>query len=412
MVNRRRIAAGTAALLLLGGGYVAVCGLTPLPGLQVALDVADAQEFAVPSEGGQELVSAYSTPTALGWLDGGEPWANSEEAVPIASLTKLVTALVSLEHQPFKAGTDGPSYTVGANDAGLRAEVLRQDGIVHDTPEGLQLTTRQMLELMLLPSSNNYAISYAEWTFGSREAFVAAAADWAESHELATLRIVEPSGLSSGNVAAPADMVKIARLALEHPVISEIVAEQQADIPGIGLIESTNPLIGEPGIIGLKTGTLFASGYNLVAAREQTVEDRPLTSIAVVMSRADEMARATDARTLLAEAEQSVEQVELIADSERIGTVTIWDGAQVAVAAEAGASAVLRPGETAERVVEVPDRLSESPAGTQAGSVNVTTPEGTYGIDIVTDAAIAEPDLWWRVTHPAIVLGWADPEPQ
>ena len=118
-------------------------------------------------------------------------WANDDSPRRIASITKLVTVLVGLEAKPVEPGTDGPVYTVSEADAALVDEVLTQDGTFAPAPVGLELTTRQLLDLILVPSANNYAIAYSRWVFGSDEAFLAAANDWLSRNGLDSVRIFE-----------------------------------------------------------------------------------------------------------------------------------------------------------------------------------------------------------------------------
>ena len=120
--------------------------------------------------------------------------------------------LVGLEAAPVEPGTAGPVYTLTEADAALVDEVLAQDGTFAPAPVGLELTTRQILDLILVPSANNYAISYARSVFGSDEAFLAAADDWLARNGLASVHIEEAAGLSDNNVATPADIVRLCLL--------------------------------------------------------------------------------------------------------------------------------------------------------------------------------------------------------
>lgn len=405
----RRTLAVLAALVV-AGAYTAACAWVPLPALEPALETSQTQEFAHDQEFAAEVVNAQSEPTAIGWEHSDAVWVNDTDAHPIASITKLVTVLVGLEAEPLEPGSAGPTYTVGPEAEQIRAEVLSQNGVAHDTPDGLELTTREMLQLILLPSSNNYAIAYADWVFGSEQAFVDAAAEWAEQHGLESLRVVEPTGLSEENVANVEDLVQLSRIALENPVVAEIVAEPWADIPEIGPIENSNTLLGENGVVGLKTGTLFESGYSIVAASRAVVDDRELLSIAAVLGRDDTRERNADARAALSGAEASVETVEILSARERVGSVVAWDGTTVALEAQEGVFETLVPGEAAERRLEI-GAITEGARGSTVGVVRVGTQQSRTQVPVVTTARIDEPGLWWRLTHPTIVFGWVDPEP-
>ena len=84
------------------------------------------------------------------------------------------------------------------------------------------------------------------------------------------MTVVEPTGMDSGNAASPSALIPLAQKALANPVIAEIVAKQSVDLPGAGHVENTNGLLADPGVLGLKTGTL--DGWNLLSAKD--VADR------------------------------------------------------------------------------------------------------------------------------------------
>ena len=405
MYRRRRIAVAAAALIVVVGGYTGLIALTPLPELHGSLAVEAEVQIDADEAPAQGAVDAQALPTAVGWADDEQVWANDDSPRRIASITKLVTVLVGLEAKPVEPGTDGPVYTVSEADAALVDEVLAQDGTFAPAPVGLELTTRQLLDLILVPSANNYAIAYSRWVFGSDEAFLAAANDWLSRNGLESVRIFEASGLSDDNVATAADVLRLSRLALANPLVAEIVSQSRIEIPELGEITTTNRLLGEPGVIGVKTGTTFPSGYSLAAAQRETLTGRELVAIAVTLDRDDGEARAADTRAALAAMAASGQTVQLVEEGEPIGSVTTWTGAEIGLIAKTGAETVLVPGEAARRTAELA-AIPTGGAGRQAGTVRIAAPGGDQEVPVVTAAAILEPDLWWRLTHPGIVLGW------
>ncbi len=138
---------------------------------------------------------------------------------------------------------------------------------------------------MLLPSANNYAISLANWAFGSQDAFVTAATSWLQAHGLSDTHLVEPSGLSPQNVSTPANLVTIGQIALANPVLASIVSLTSADIPGVGTLTNTNTLLGSLGINGVKTGTTGEAGYCLLFSSNFTVGTQQVTVVGVLLGR-------------------------------------------------------------------------------------------------------------------------------
>ena len=86
---------------------------------------------------------------------------------------------------------------------------------------------------MLLPSGNNYAISLANWAYGSvRRVPRRRANAWLDAHGLANTHVVDSSGLSARQRRAPpADLVALGKIALADPTLAEIVATKSVDIP-------------------------------------------------------------------------------------------------------------------------------------------------------------------------------------
>lgn len=407
MYRRRRIAAGTVALLALLGTYCAIVAAAPLPALKTSLEqgIEASTEFAADPALTQAAVDAQALPSAAGWLHDEQVWSNDEAPHRMASMTKLVTVLVGLEAAPVEAGTDGPSYTLTGSDESLVGEVLAKDGTFAPAPVGLTLTTRQIIDLILVPSANNYAISYARWIFGSDEAFATAASDWIARNGLTSMHIEEASGLSDNNVATTADVVRLARIALANPLVAEVVSQSRIEIPELGEITTTNRLLGDPGVIGLKTGTTFPDGYSLVAAKHEAFGERDLVAIAVTMDRPDSNTRAADTRAVLDAMATTGQPVQLSAKGARIGTAVTWTGAKVPLLSAGDLATVIVPPETASRSIEL-GKVVAGAKGTKAGEIRATLPTGEQTVEIVTGAKIEEPGFGWRFTHPGELLGW------
>lgn len=391
-------------MLVLLGLYSTAIAITPLPELNPKLSVDAEMQLDADASLAQQAVDAQMLPSATGWLGEDHVWANDDAPHRIASITKLVTVLVGLEAAPVEAGTAGPSYTLTEADAALIDEVLEQDGTFAPAPVGLELTTKQILDLILVPSANNYAISYSRWIFGSNEAFVEAATDWLARNGLTSMHVEEPSGLSDNNVGSASDIVRLAKIALEQPLIAEIVAQSSVDIPGLGEITTTNRLLADAGVLGVKTGTTFPNGYSLAAAKRLDIFGRELIAVAVTLDRPDGEARAADTRAVLEAMALSGQEVALIEQGTPLGTVTSWTGEEIQLVAGEGLTAVLVPGESAKRTIAL-DGVAAGERGSTVGTIRATTPAGKSEVSVVTAAEISEPDFFWRFAHPGVVFG-------
>ena len=411
---RRLAATSTVALLLLGtGGYAAACALAPLPKPQVEVIPEVTRSFAADPAAAQAVVDAQPGPAAFGWAGDEEVWANDDAVRPIASISKVVTVLVCLEQAPLEPGVDGPVHVWSVADAARTARFQADDGIVYPVPVGTEATTRQMLTLALLPSANDWAEAYAVATFGSVDAFAAAANDWAARNGLASLHLEEPTGMSERNVATASDLVRLGRIAATNPTLTQFTSMASAELPwGIGTVRNTNALLRTmPDVIGLKTGRTVTAGYNLLTAATGTAApgtpaERELLRIAVVLGRESEEARAADNATILVGAGQLPQTHELVAQGEPVGTAVTVDGVEVPLVAGGGTSVTLLPGEQAEVRPELA-RISGADAkeGAEVGSLAISLPGGTEEIPVITTKRIVEPDFWWRVTNPGKLFG-------
>lgn len=401
---RRVLAWSIPAVLLVGaGGYVAAAAAAPLPPAMLQSEAEQSLTLTADTAAAQAAVDSRELPTAIGWLDGEEVWTNDETAYPLASISKLITVLVAQEAQPLAPGEAGPTYTWTEADRERQEYYLSLDGVAYPVPVGTEMTLREMLTLIFLPSANDFAAAYAYSVFGDNEGFVAAVNDWADRHGLESLEFVEPTGMDEGNRANPADLIRIGRMALANPTIAEFTRTQSAVMPwGIGLVENTNPLLGElPGMLGVKTGRSASAGFNFLAAQESTADGREVVKMSVTLARPSIAARAQSGRDMLAALESLPERTQIVVDGERIGTLVAPDGSSVELVAAGEASTTLLPGESATRSVKL---NSAAASGSEFGEITVDTPSGDTVVPIRGAGTLTEPDLWWRITHPHVLF--------
>jgi D-alanyl-D-alanine endopeptidase (penicillin-binding protein 7) len=179
--------------------------------------------------------------------------------LPIASITKLMTAMVLLDR-----GLDlRQRIVIGAEDVeGTRGARSR-------LRSGAVLTRDELLLLALMASENRAAAALARTYPGGQEAFVAAMNEKARRLGMQDAHFVDPTGLSSGNVASAQDLALLVRAAHGYPRIREYSTRDAAQVTVFGRTVSyrnTNSLVRSPQWdIGLsKTGYLNEAGRCLV----------------------------------------------------------------------------------------------------------------------------------------------------
>jgi len=182
--------------------------------------------------------------------------------LPIASLTKMMTALVVTDR--VKRGARVP----------ITREALRYQGSgVGLLPRGKRIRTETMLYGLMLPSGNDAAIALAQRAAGSVPAFVEAMNARAKRMGLVCSRFSSPHGFKDrGNHSCAGDLAAIARAVLRVPRLAKVVRSREAVLPfpikgGKLYLYNNNPLVrmGYRGITGMKTGYTDAAGRCLVA---------------------------------------------------------------------------------------------------------------------------------------------------
>jgi D-alanyl-D-alanine carboxypeptidase len=201
-------------------------------------------------------------------LDTGQVlWQrNPELRLPMASLTKMMTALLTVQSAP-------PNAPVLVT----KQAVESQGSKVGLLPLGRHLPVRTMLYGLLLPSGNDAAVALAQHVARGVKRFVAWMNSEAAKMGLACTRYSSPSGYyNKGNYSCAADLAVLAHVDLEQPRIASIARTSSVALPfpvkgGKLYLYNNNPLLvyGYPGLTGLKTGYTIPAGKCIVATAKR-----------------------------------------------------------------------------------------------------------------------------------------------
>jgi D-alanyl-D-alanine carboxypeptidase len=195
---------------------------------------------------------------------GAVLWRRDPNRVlPIASLTKMMTALIVVDRAPPDAKVRVTKEALAYKGSGV--------GLL---PKGKRVKLETMLNGLLLPSGNDAAIALAQRVSGTVAAFVARMNERAADLGLTCTRFSSPDGfVDAGNHSCAIDLAEMARAVLDAPRLARIVKRRRAVMPfpikgGRLYLFNNNPLLrtGYPGTIGIKTGYTDAAGRCLVAA--------------------------------------------------------------------------------------------------------------------------------------------------
>ena len=182
----------------------------------------------------------------------------ADERVPIASITKLMTVLVTREHTKLD---DVVTIRPQAAETGESSAELRV---------GEKLTVRELIEAALIQSANDAAVALAQHVgHGSVTAFVALMNAKARQLGLTRTHFENPDGLdATGHYSSARDVTKLAQTVMHDSFVRSVVRRRVARITGRTL-HTWNDLLGRfPGLIGVKTGHTSDAGWSEVAAAQ------------------------------------------------------------------------------------------------------------------------------------------------
>jgi len=368
-----------------------------------------------PTVGAVEFTTTPSTTAEISWpvagsagvgIEGVSSASSTADAASIASITKVVTTLMVLDRMPLQLGEQGPEFAFSYGDSIDYWDYRRGDQSALDVPVDGVLTEYQMLQGILLGSANNYTDRLAREVWGSDDEFRDAAAAWLAERGLSDITIVTPSGFDEGNVATPDALLRLGERAMQNPVFAEIVGTAAVDLPGAGVVENTNGMLTDPGVTGIKTGTL--EGWSLLTSKDVTVGDTTVQLFASVLNQGDDDERLAVTRSLFSQVETALQA---IAPAVSAGTVvgevsTVW-GEKVDIVSAEDATVVLWNGATATAATDFALGDDDRADGDAVGTLTVNGPVDAATVDVALADEIAGPSPWWRLTHPLELLGIA-----
>ena len=327
--------------------------------------------------------------------------SQSQHSVPIASVTKIMTAYLVLRDHPLSGDAGGPVLRITEADALAFQHDAESGDSNLDVVAGELIDERQLLEGLLIPSADNIADLLATWDAGSIGAFVAKMNAAAAALGMTGTHYADASGLDPQTVSTARDQVLLAAAAMANPVFDSIVDNAHVVLPVSGEVWNYNPLIGVDGVVGVKSGFTSEASACLVAAAWRTVGHTRALLIAVALGQPNGLYGAGDAdRALLDAVTPLLEVRRVVALGDQLAEAQVpWsEHAGPAVATQPadlvvwpGLSMTLsllgRPGLTAWTKRHTPDDWV-LPASTQVGDV-VLTVDGssvtTVPLDLTAD---------------------------
>jgi D-alanyl-D-alanine carboxypeptidase (penicillin-binding protein 5/6) len=364
---------------------------------------------------------------------------------PIASLTKLATAVVILRDHPVASNSPGPLLTMTAADVDEYESDQSADGSVVQVAVGEVLTERELLEGLLALSANNLAYTLAVWDAGSPAAFVVKMNALATSLGMTDTHYVDVAGVDPGSMSSAADVLKVAAAGMAIPTVAEVVGMSSVTLPLIGTQHNLVSEIGSFGVVGIKSGYTSKAGGCMVLAGRRVIDGQTAIVLIAVIGQPvpagippptttttttapppgspptapppptttttippdqlyipdPEKFTRPVAESLLTATESTVVPVTLTSPGKTVGAAqSTWGGVKHPVSVVTGGTAVLLawPGQTvvAGHSLSVP---STGRTGAKVGTVSYTLGTQSVSVPLRLAAAVPEPSLWWRLTH-------------
>jgi D-alanyl-D-alanine carboxypeptidase (penicillin-binding protein 5/6) len=327
--------------------------------------------------------------------------SGNEKPVSAASVTKVMTALVVLTDKPLKKDETGPTITI--TDADVQSYLVDQANkeSVAAVQSGEQLTEFQLLQGLLIPSANNFAETLARWDAGSIDAFVASMNKRAAAIGMTHTRFTDTSGASPGTVSTPTDLMLLGMEAMKLDVFAQIVAMPQADLPVAGRVFNVDGVLGQSGIIGIKTGSGLAEGANFLFAADASIDGQTVRLFGCVMG-LPTLARAfAAAKSLIASMRSNLHVRRIIAKNQAVATYSTPWGGQSDLLSTVDVDVVEWPGMIVRQRLDAPTIVVDKPIapGTREGVEHVVLGDYAVDVELETASPLYPPGRAWRLTR-------------
>lgn len=388
-----------AVILLLVAAYSITTLLWPLHAVAPTVEAVQVDPVPAPPAA-LTWPSAGSAAVSVAGIDGTV--ASAAEPLEIASITKVVTALVVLDQMPLAVGEAGPEFRFTARDEANYWAYLGNNESALNVPVDGSLSQYQLLQGMLIGSANNYADRLAGNLWPNDAVFASAANTWLAAHGIPGITVVEPTGLDPRNAASPEALIALAKAAMADPVIAGIVGTTAVELPGAGLVTNTNGLLSDPGVVGIKTGSL--DSYTLLSAKDVVVGEKTVRIYASVLGQPDDAARLAASRVLYSDVELALQPVPSVPAATVAGRVTTEWGQDVEIITDDDTSVILwnRGSGTVTTDFSLGAAREQ---GADVGTLAVQGPLDSSSTTLSLAADIEPPSAWWRLTHPLDLFG-------
>ncbi|HXW33500.1 MAG TPA: hypothetical protein VEJ87_02905 [Acidimicrobiales bacterium] len=327
-----------------------------------------------------------------------------EKPVPIASITKVMTAYVVLKDHPLSPYAQGPTVVATEVDhLEALSDVANNDSSL-PVQTGEKLTERQLLNGLIVHSADNFADMLARWDANSVSAFVVKMNLTARSLGMEHTQYVDANGLNPFSASTPEDQLRLAAAAMSIPTFAAVAGQQEVTLPLAGPVDNYVTDVGVDGVVGVKSGFTQAAMGCVILAAERSVGGRSTLVLAGVTGQPGfhplPLAQFL-ALLLINSVTPGLRVVHAVSAGERVARISIpWDAkASVYVSAPRALSLLVWAGEDV-RISVVPRSLGSTLTdGETVGWLTAEYRGETQTVPLVSDEKVGPPGIGWRFVH-------------
>ncbi|MEU9084710.1 hypothetical protein [Streptomyces sp. NPDC048357] len=401
-VRRVKIYAPLVALLAIILAVVQLVRPLPEPTLVMTAKSSYTFEGAKPQLPWPTEGQAYMAAAGLGTLgQSGE-----QKPVPIASVTKSMTAYIILRDHPIKKGEQGEMIEVDktAETEGKKNNSTDNESTLDTVREGDKISEYDAIAALMIPSANNIARLLARWDSGSQEAFVKKMNDTAKELGMTNTTYTDPSGLDATTVSTAEDQVKLGLKLVEIETLLDITKKPNWVDPYGKSWRNWNGLTGPSGALGIKTGTTTKAGGNLLFAAQKKVGNTNQLIVGAVLGQhkpsiIDTVLAAS--KQLMVATQKALDGATVVKKGEVVGYVDDGLGGRTPVVATADVQAVGWASLTVD--VKLADSGSKMPqtakAGTEVGMLTVGEGASQVKVPVALQSDLAAPGIGSKLTR-------------
>lgn len=359
------------------------------PAVSEVLQIQDGS--ALPVEIGWPAHAQASIGTVEDGILASEP---NQEPRPTASTAKIIAVLTILKEKPLAPGESGPLITMTARDMAIYNDYFAAGGSLVAIQVGEQLSQYQMLQGILIRSGNNLADSLAIWAFGSLSKYQIAAQKLVDELGMTNTTVgLDASGLSPTTTSTAEDLTRLGIAAMKNEVVREIIRQPISNLPVDGTKPSTNWMLGQNGVVGIKTGSLPSVGGVFMIASEYTPDgEDPITIVGAVQGAPNTYTAISLAGELAEKAKTLFVRHEAVKKGTVVASITTPWGETSDVVTVSDITTFGWKYEKAE-----PEIKLSSDVPFEEGAVLGSLTVGGESSDLIATSAISQPSWQWRI---------------